>query len=110
MSDKPDCYACVHRREVPGSAHSACAHPSTKDVHAEPFAQLAGRVGKRGGDQLMAMADAFGNGAASAMRALHIEGHPHGVRMGWFVWPVNFDPTWLAHCDGFSARDEGTAS
>lgn len=30
-------------------------------------------------------------------------GHPHGVRKGWFRWPVNFDPVWLLECDGFSA-------
>jgi len=25
----------------------------------------------------------------------------HGIRQGWFYWPVNFDPTWLLTCDGF---------
>lgn len=24
MSDKPNCYECVHRGEVPGSCHSSC--------------------------------------------------------------------------------------
>jgi hypothetical protein len=27
----------------------------------------------------------------------------HGVRNGWFMWPLNFDPNWLVTCDGFSA-------
>lgn len=26
----------------------------------------------------------------------------HGVRSGWFMWPLNFDPVWLESCDGFS--------
>lgn len=26
----PNCYVCVHRREVPGDAHSKCNNPSSK--------------------------------------------------------------------------------
>jgi hypothetical protein len=25
--------------------------------------------------------------------------------MGWFVWPLNFDPVWLENCDGFSDNE-----
>lgn len=96
------CYDCVHRREVLGSAHSACAHPATERIRQTPFMQLAGVVGKRGGDQLTAMADAFGEGPAAAAAALNIRAADLGVRHGWFVWPVNFDPTWLENCDGFT--------
>lgn len=28
----------------------------------------------------------------------------HGVANGWFRWPLNFDPTWLLTCDGFSSN------
>jgi len=31
-----------------------------------------------------------------------VEGHPQGIRNGWFMWPLNFDPVWLISCDGFS--------
>jgi len=31
-----------------------------------------------------------------------VVGHHHGINKGWFIWPVNFDPTWLISCDGFS--------
>ena len=31
-----------------------------------------------------------------------VEGHEQGKRRGWFMWPLNFDPTWLLECDGFS--------
>ena len=31
-----------------------------------------------------------------------VEGDSYGIRMGWFIWPLNFDPTWLKSCDGFS--------
>ncbi len=29
-------------------------------------------------------------------------GNAHGIRNGWFMWPINFDPNWLVSCDGFS--------
>jgi hypothetical protein len=34
--------------------------------------------------------------------AAKVTGHEHGIRKGWFMWPLNFDPTWLISCDGFS--------
>ena len=64
-TEKPDCYKCVHRLEVPGSAHSRCNNHAAK-----------------------------------------VSGHAHGVRSGWFMWPVNFDPTWLVSCNGFSADEK----
>ena len=35
-----------------------------------------------------------------------VTGHPVGIKGGWFFWPVNFDPTWLVTCDGFSTSEE----
>lgn len=29
-------------------------------------------------------------------------GNQHGIKNGWFRWPLNFDPTWLESCNGFS--------
>jgi len=57
----PDCYKCVHRRNVPGDAHSGCVNNTA-----------------------------------------HVTGNLHGIRMGWFLWPANFDPVWLETCTGFS--------
>jgi len=34
--------------------------------------------------------------------AAKVTGHSSGIRNGWFMWPLNFDPTWLESCDGFS--------
>ena len=36
---------------------------------------------------------------------LNIKGDPHGVRCGWFMWPMNFDPIWLLNCDGFKQKE-----
>lgn len=65
MTDKPNCYKCVHRLCVPGNAHSRCNNHEA-----------------------------------------HVTANSHGVRMGWFIWPLNFDPTWLTSCDGFSDNPE----
>jgi hypothetical protein len=44
----------------------------------------------------------------SKMRAeLAIKGNDHGIRSGWFMWPVNFDPVWLENCNGFSPKTKG---
>ena len=38
--------------------------------------------------------------------AAKVVGHPHGVNSGWFRWPINYDPTWLISCDGFSTDEK----
>lgn len=89
---KPNCYECKHRRDLPGDAHSRCAHP---------------RVPKLGG--AMAIFQEMISGAkdegVSPDEAIKVTGHPHGIRNGWFLWPANFDPTWLVSCDGFEAKN-----
>lgn len=99
MAEKPNCYACVHRGTVPGSAHSSCLHPATRAVHDNPGARLAGLLGKRTGLQVI---------PSQAAADLHIAAAAQGIRNGWFLWPVNFDPVWLERCDGFQARAAAT--
>jgi len=33
-----------------------------------------------------------------------VKGDAYGMRKGWFLWPLNFDPTWLVSCDGFEPK------
>lgn len=63
--EKPNCYKCVHKLSVPGSAHSRCNNFDAR-----------------------------------------VQGDPYGIRSGWFMWPLNYDPTWLRSCDGFSDKPE----
>jgi hypothetical protein len=35
---------------------------------------------------------------------LNIKASAHGIKMGWFMHPVNFDPVWLESCDGFTPK------
>jgi hypothetical protein len=71
---EPLCYSCKFRREIPGDAHSECANPLIGEVN-------------------------YG-----VKEKLNISASPHGIRMGWFAWPYNFDPVWLENCDGYEAR------
>jgi len=78
---KPDCYKCTHRRDLPGDTHSSCSHPKAVDT----FVQL--HTGK------------YRNST------LKVVGNDHGVKKGWFLWPLNFDPIWLEECDGFENKN-----
>jgi hypothetical protein len=90
---KPDCYACKHRAPVGGDTHSCCLHPKNQEMFDNPLAQV--------------MANFAGVGRVDPVfieTGLNIKANPHGVRMGWFNWPFNFDPVWLESCDGFEAK------
>lgn len=99
MSAAPQCRGCRFSRPAIGSAHHLkCEHPATAAMHADPLVEAIGLMGKRSG---------FTIGLdTEAAQALNIEGEPHGIANGWFIWPVNFDPIWLRRCDGFAAKDE----
>jgi len=92
---KPNCYKCVHRRSIPGDAHSSCHHPSLKALNEDPIAVLMGLLGKRAPH--IKTSDYFPN-------AIKVEGNPHGIAQGWFAHPFNYDPTWLEKCDGFTEK------
>lgn len=85
---KPNCYNCKYRRAIPGDAHSRCEHPSIKpsDSVFAPLLQLSGCMND------------------GALAELNISANSHGIRNGWFLWPINFDPTWLENCDGFEDK------
>jgi hypothetical protein len=79
-NEKPNCYKCIYRKQLVGDAHSSCSHPK-----ASPMALLL-----------------FASGLTEfKIEGLHVRGNTHGVRSGWFYWPMNFDPVWLDICSGF---------
>lgn len=91
---KPNCYECVHRKELPGSAHSVCGHPEAtsacglivcKALMQAAFNQIDARE----------VGASFGNVKIAAKK--------HGIRSGWFMWPFNFDPVWLTKCSLYEA-------
>ena len=37
----------------------------------------------------------------------HMTGNEHGIRKGWFMYPINFDPTWKTKlCDNFESKSD----
>jgi len=90
-----NCYLCIHRRKIADNAHSRCAHP---EVEAEGPNKMAELLSMLGGGRAMPM-------ASQAAQKLNIAAEAHGVRMGWFAWPYNFDPVWLRNCNGFEEKN-----
>jgi len=86
--NKPNCHKCIHRRSIPGDAHSECKHPFIEESPLGPIMALFGVCDD-----------------SSARHKLNIQANPHGVKMGWFMWPMNFDPIWLENCDGFKEKE-----
>lgn len=80
------CYTCIHRRSVPGDAHSCCKYPGTNT-------------------DLLSL---FSDENLKMMKQLNIRANPHGIEKGWFLWPINFDPVWLENCDGYQKKEEET--
>lgn len=81
-----NCYKCKYRGNVPGDAHSCCQYPGNKT----------------------GMFDFFENENKKNAQKLNIKAELHGIRNGWFFWPINFDPAWLINCDGFTTKEEST--
>ncbi|MFA7521060.1 hypothetical protein [Shewanella sp.] len=94
--EKPDCYKCIYRGEVVGSAHSCCKHPNNKKLLDEPMAGLLG---------ILSSGRHMDLGLKSYNNGLNVTGNEHGRKSGWFNYPLNFDPVWLETCDGFKREE-----
>lgn len=92
---EPNCYSCKWRGKVCGSAHSNCNHPSVKAAHEDAGLQIA------------SIFAGVGRCAPVIMQSkeLNIKANPHGIKNGWFNFPLNFDPRWLENCDGYEKQE-----
>ncbi len=90
--NKPNCYECRWRGEVPGDAHSKCCHPYNAPLLNNSMLSLIGMLAGGRKEALPIMFD----------KRLKIEANEHGIRSGWFNYPFNFDPVWLDNCMGFT--------
>lgn len=88
----PNCFECVYKGRVPGSEHIRCEHPAVPEVNA--LTEVLGTLASVGRTPPFSL----------ACEKLKIEGDAAGIRRGWFIWPMNFDPTWLRNCEGFKAK------
>ncbi len=96
MTDKkPNCYDCIHRGTVPGDCHSSCHHPDSLSQASPLAAALAIFSGVREPEP----------DSDRTPIDLKVTANYHGIKNGWFVWPANFDPTWLESCNGFEESE-----
>lgn len=73
--DKPNCYKCKYRDGLNYSAHSRCTH---QNGMAEMFLQMQG------------------------LSVMGVKGNMHGIKKGWFLFPLDYDPVWLESCNEFT--------
>ena len=90
-TNKPLCYGCEYRGSVAGDTHICCNHPLVVNNELIKVAALL----RQGVIMLGQKPD------GGIFPPLEIEANEHGVKSGWFTWPINFDPVWLENCDGF---------
>jgi hypothetical protein len=57
-----------------------------------------------GSDMFTALVSMMLVGTSEKAKQLGIIINPHGLRMGWASWPINFDPIWIEHCGGFEKK------
>ena len=94
---KADCYKCKWRRDIPGDAHSRCAHPVLERLGLNNhFLEMVGIMGIPA--SVFLGVDIMGVAGVTAV--------PHGIRNGWFNWPYNFDPVWLRECRLYEEVEE----
>lgn len=85
-------HKCKYQRKIPGDAHIRCAHPLIEEMYPilkEPFTEA------------LAMLGGMLPNIQEVIDILGIQGIYTGIKRGWFNWPFNFDPLWLAACNGF---------
>ena len=86
---KPNCYDCKHKGNVPGSAHSSCN--LLRNVGTDES-----EIGK------LELLLASGAAQLTVDSEPAVQFDPHGIKNGWAIWPLNFDPIWLQKCSFFS--------
>jgi hypothetical protein len=92
MTERPDCFKCRYRGNVPGSSHLSCHHPVYDDPQIK-FLSLLSAAGQMPGIKI-------------TVPGIIVKGNPVGIERGWFTHPVDFDPTWLEECSGFVDKSE----
>lgn len=84
---EPLCYKCKYRKGIAGDSHSECNHPKAS------FYSLI---------YVMSLPELTED---LIIPPLDIKANINGIKKGWFMWPLNFDPIWLIQCKGFEKND-----
>lgn len=90
MNKNMNCHKCKFKGSVPGSAHSSCSVLRQADPENGPLLELMISGGQ------VSMTDNNGNPLVKL--------NPWGVKNGWAMWPIDFDPTWVDDCKFFADK------
>jgi len=93
---KPNCFKCIHRRNIAGSTHIECHHPANGEIHRNALARLSAILASVGREVPQVFLPP----------SLNIEINNYGVGKGWCNYPFNFDPTWIESCEGFESKND----
>jgi hypothetical protein len=85
-----NCHNCKYVGTVPGSAHSSCS------LVGDEAAQFQVAILYIGGGSITL------ENKETKEKSPLIELDSHGVKKGWAMWPVNFDPVWVKNCKGYT--------
>jgi len=86
-----DCYNCKFRSDALGSAHSKCNIISCSNNEGSDALEYLIASGKY---QLI-------NGETKEPL---VKLNEHGVKNGWALWPINFDPIWVESCNFYTEK------
>lgn len=90
------CYECKHRRDAVGSAHSSCNVISSACTDEENPGMI--EIMLSSGKYLL----------TDQNNEPLVKLDPHGVKNGWAMWPMNFDPVWVEGCLFFKEKENET--
>jgi hypothetical protein len=84
----PKCRECKFKRDVPGDTHVSCVSPVLDEAKKSPVFTMLSLTNP-----------------SIVSNALGLKANPHGVKSGWCMFPLNYDPVWLeGTCKTFQSK------
>lgn len=88
-----NCHKCKHHGTIPGDAHLKCN--LLKDTKSYPLFLLTAHIRSKYPFKDIGLRS---TDKKTGEEINPIELDEIGLRGGWAVWPINFDPRWVTKC------------
>jgi hypothetical protein len=88
-----NCHNCIHHRTLPGNAHIECDVPLF-DQAAMLLIWMHSLTSK--GNMIYKSYD----------DSFEVELNSTGIKGGWAMWPINFDPIWIVRCTRYKEKED----
>ena len=96
MDKQLNCYSCAYRGEVMGSAHSCCKHPMIEQPLLKSMLILKLISGSLSTNPTGLVASTTKED--DKIEVSFQDWSETGIRNGYVLFPIDFDPIWLNHC------------